>query len=131
MINKVSVKVLRQDGQVANLDLSVARMPPYFVEPLLEGGVKYKGPDLFECLCNLRRDLELRGWQLLCAGARTDAYPSSMSRDMSGGKKLYLLQLRERAREKVDLFDEAAADKVGTVDQQRRFYEQWIASLQE
>jgi len=50
----------------------------------------FSGDDLFECLCQLRLVLEKDNMKILCNGARTDAWPSNMSRDMGGARKIYI-----------------------------------------
>jgi hypothetical protein len=63
--------------------------------------------DLFEALADLRQSLEEQGIRLFCNGARTDVWPSGMSRSMSGGRKAYVLRLGTHARDLVDIFDGA------------------------
>ena len=54
-----------------------------------------------------------------------------MSREMSGGRKVYLFKPgRQALREDlIDVFDPATYDEVGTVAEQRSNYEAWIRSL--
>ncbi len=40
------------------------------------------GDDIFEAMSRIRLQIEPLGYQLLCNGARTNAFPSGMSRDM-------------------------------------------------
>lgn len=79
---------------------------------------------LFDALCELRRSfIEPTGWQILCNGARVDAWPSGMSMDFSGGMLLTVLT-RGQVRSTADLafiFDPAPATAVGTVEQQQRY----------
>ncbi|MEU7023115.1 hypothetical protein ABZ990_20975 [Streptomyces sp. NPDC046203] len=84
------------------------------------------GGDLFEALENVRLQIEPLGYLLLCNGARVDAHPSGMSRDMSGGRTLYLLEKKGVARKHVFIFDHADPTVVGTVAEQREFYEAWL-----
>ena len=87
--------------------------------------------DLFDCLVRIRMDLEKNGAKILCNGARLDAYPSRMARDMGGGRKVYLMRMGEVARPEdlVGTFDEAPIEKIGSVDDQRKFYLSWIESV--
>ncbi|MFD0277818.1 hypothetical protein ACFVHB_28460 [Kitasatospora sp. NPDC127111] len=83
------------------------------------------GDDLFEALKSVRLQIEPLGYLLLCNGARIDAHPSGMSRDTTGGRTLYLLKARA-ARTRVFIFDRANPADVGTVADQREFYQAWL-----
>ena len=87
-----------------------------------------EGPDLFEALASVRRDLEAHGVLLACNGSRRDVFPSPMLRQASGGRFAYELTIpRSAARPKaVDIFAPAPKSAVlATVDDQRAWYEQW------
>ncbi|RKE17927.1 hypothetical protein [Streptomyces sp. TLI_171] len=86
---------------------------------------------LFDALSRLRPQIEPLGFQLLCNGARIDAYPSGMSRDMGGGRTLYVLTPGRTPRQRVAVFDRAAPSSVGTVAAQPAFYESWLAGPEE
>jgi hypothetical protein len=90
----------------------------------------FEGRDVFDCLCQLRHFLERIGWNILCNGSRIDAYPSSMSRDMGGGMKLYHLKLGKRPQRSdlLRIFERAEPDQIGTIEEQRAYYEKWCAS---
>ena len=90
---------------------------------------EFTARDLFDALVALRRELEKLGIKLLCAGARTDVFPSGMSRSMGGGRKAYVMRMGTPASELVDIFDYAGPELVGGVDQQREFRDQWLVSL--
>lgn len=55
-----------------------------------------------------------------------------MSRQMSGGRKAYIMQLGKQAKmdDMVDIFD-AASDYsvVVSVEEQKKFYQKWLYSL--
>jgi hypothetical protein len=95
------------------------------------GAISASGRDLFDALQQLRRELERSGVYPLCCGARTDCYPSGMSRDMGLGAKVYVLSLGRQGRREdlVGLFDAADKATVGSVDDQDRFFSEWLASL--
>jgi hypothetical protein len=95
------------------------------------GLMMFAGDDVFDALVAMRLRLEQDGYRLLCNAARKDAYPSRMSREMSGGRKVYLFKPgRQALREDlIDVFDPATYDEVGTVVEQRSNYEAWIRSL--
>jgi hypothetical protein len=92
-------------------------------------GIEFPNRDLFDALTSLRSALEKIGIQLLCAGARSDVFPSGMCRDMFRGRKAYILKLGFPARDFVDIFDYSDSQAVGSVSEQQAFYEKWFASL--
>ena len=87
------------------------------------------GGDYFDALCELRRRLEEAGWRLAVQGARVDVYPSAMGRD-AGGRRAYLLRHGRRPAidDLVDVFAPADAGFVGTVEDQRRYFDAWRAT---
>jgi len=87
--------------------------------------------DYFSALCSIRRVLELEGGLLHCFGASRNVYPSPMSRDMGGGIKAYKLHLGSQAKlsDLVSIFDSGADMSPTTVDEQERFYKEWLASF--
>jgi len=100
----------------------------------ISGGIKFSTSNeisLFDCLCALRTFLAERNACILCNGARIDAYPSRMSIQMGGGRKLYVLRIGEQAvlKDMVDIFDETTIDKIGSVAEQKDFYRKWLSSL--
>ena len=50
------------------------------------------GPDMFEALVRLRRQLEPDGLMVAVQGSRRDTYPSGMARDMGGGMRVYIMR---------------------------------------
>ncbi|WP_344117673.1 hypothetical protein [Streptomyces blastmyceticus] len=85
------------------------------------------GDDIFEAMSRIRLQIEPLGYQLLCNGARIDAFPSGMSRDMWGGRVLYILKPGRAAYRRVSIFDRAEPASVGTVAAQQGFYDSWLA----
>jgi hypothetical protein len=95
------------------------------------GHATFSGPDLFECLSQLRQWLGARGYQILCYGARIDAWASSMSRQMGGARKVYVTRMGLSAT-RADLlptFGEASLDRLGTVEEQAEYHKKWLESL--
>lgn len=133
MPEKVEVELLDKTGMTTKGVLSYASEAPWFINFYSSslGSYTINGDDLFDTLCNLRIKLEQGGWYILCSGARIDAYPSRMSRQMSGGQKLYILETGKPAsiQDLVDIFQPSSADKVGTVNEQLTYYKKWLASL--
>lgn len=89
---------------------------------------EFLGRDVFACFCDAREYLAKYGVVLLCNGARLDAYPSRMSRDMGDGTLIYITVMGKQARDEdlVNLFDEAPADKIASVQEQREFHRRWL-----
>ena len=91
----------------------------------------FEGVDLFDALNNLRLFLESEGWLLICTGSRIDAYPSGMSRQMSNGRKAYLHEMNVKPEKKsvVDIFTNAPLEKIGTINEQNKYMEEWRNSI--
>ncbi len=132
-MNEIIIRLLKPNGEVADIKLKHTKKPPWSIETFIAPlqTFEFKGGDLFECLCNLRSQLDKMGVKMLCNGSRIDAYPSRMARDMGGAQRVYLLTMGQQGRlvDVVDIFGEAPADKVGTVEEQKAFYEKWLDSL--
>lgn len=98
--------------------------------PLL-GTITVTADDLFEALSLIRLEAEKYGYFILCNGARTDAYPSRMSRQMGQGGKLYLFRngMPAQREDLVNIFEPTEFQQVGTVAEQRVAYEAWLRSL--
>jgi hypothetical protein len=108
-------------------------MPTYRIELVTRAGnytcpYTATGPDMFEALVRLRRQLEPDGLTVAVQGSRRDTYPSGMARDMGGGMRVYIMRPGHPARRKdlVDLLDDAPPDQTATVDEQRAFFEAWL-----
>jgi hypothetical protein len=126
--------IRRRCGQEVEATAEVADAEPWSIRvklPTEDGPRTYEGPDLFECLVALRREVERSGDQVVCAGARRDVYPSRMAREMGGGRLAYVLRAGQPAGRKdlVDIFAPAEAGLVGSVDEQRRNFEAWLEML--
>jgi hypothetical protein len=121
------------DGTVKELAVEISRGSPWWLAFRDFDGARqrFEARDLFEAFLAMRQSLEARGCQLLCAGARKDAWPSGMSRSMGGGRKAFVVQLGLPAEMDalVDIFAYAEPDVVGTVEEQRAYRRKWIDSL--
>ena len=129
-----SVVVKMPDGILRSIDVRVSEDEPWELEFCGFDGIiqHYRGTDLFEALRAMREDFQSVGCQLLCAGARLDVTPSRMSRSMSGGRKVYIVHAGRAASltDLVDIFEYADATLVGTVEQQKKYIQSWLQSLQ-
>ncbi|RBM18126.1 hypothetical protein DI005_20245 [Prauserella sp. PE36] len=85
------------------------------------------GPDMFEALVRLRRQLEPEGVVIAVQGARQDAFPSGMARNMGGGELIYVLRLGRQATtdDLVDTFQDAEVDQLATVRDQYEYWRAW------
>ena len=127
------ILALSADGSTEQVVISPSVSSPWslVVSGLGMQGRIIEGSDLFDALMILRKELEGKGFSLLCAGARRDASPSGMTRSMGGARKAYIFELGKSATELVDIFAEALPDQIGTVDEQLRLRQQWMSSLRE
>ena len=126
------LSLLYSDGRQDQGRFTYTTRPPYTIEFAHAnlGAQRFTGEDLFDCLTAVREFLAHHDIYPLCAGARVDAYPSRMSRQMSGGRKVYLMEMGKPAELLADIFDAAPAEKVGSVTAQREYFQQWLKSLQ-
>jgi hypothetical protein len=76
--------------------------------------------DLFECLVEIRKQLELEGGLVCCEGARRDVFPSGMARQMGGARHAYRLVPDQLTgtRTLVDIFAATDCQAVATVPDQ-------------
>jgi hypothetical protein len=97
------------------------------------GVISFIDEHLFGALVKLRLWLEQKGYLLACNAARIDAYPSAMSLEMGGGRKLYVLTpgIPTNREGLVDALGAAPINAIGTVAEQRLNYENWLRSLNE
>jgi hypothetical protein len=89
------------------------------------------GPDVFECLTELRRTVEPLGITVAVNGARLDAWPSDTQRDVGRGLAVFLLDHgrlvpRGPALETLAI---APPDSLASVDEQLAYAQGWFDSL--
>jgi hypothetical protein len=90
-----------------------------------------EGPDLFEALASVRRDLERHDVVLACNGSRRDVFPSQMLRQASAGRFAYVLTIPRSAvrPETVDIFAPAPGSAaLASVTDQRAWFDRWTRS---
>ncbi|MBQ6946055.1 MAG: hypothetical protein IJN43_17300 [Ruminococcus sp.] len=86
----------------------------------------------FNAMVKIRRQLETVHQQLMCKGARRDVYPSPMQMRMGECREAYMLSMGKPARlnQIVNIFDvENEISICTTVDEQERYYAEWVQSL--
>ncbi|MBD7923494.1 hypothetical protein [Xanthomonas bonasiae] len=96
-----------------------------------DGDVLGTGPDFFEALLSLRRQLEPKGLLLFVYGASRNVWPSGMSRSMGLGVKAYRMTKGKQAltRDLVDIFATGSDVEPVTIAEQEQFRNEWFASL--
>ena len=85
--------------------------------------------DFFEAFCQVRQQLETDSLIPFCYGASLNVYPSRMSRQMASGTVAYVLTMGKSAETRVKIFDSGPDVKPASVDNQKKFYADWLASL--
>jgi hypothetical protein len=95
------------------------------------GEIAATAADFFDALCQVRIELETRGWQAICYGSSRHVYPSGMCRDMGMGLKAYRLQIGRPAKlaDLVSIFAPGPDVDPVSVQEQRQFFEDWLKSL--
>lgn len=133
MSETLTILALAENGSVEQLSISPSASSPWnlAVSGLGMQGRVFEENSLFDALIVLRKQLESAGFRLICAGARRDAYPSGMARSMGGARKAYILELGKPATELVDIFAVTESEQVGTVQEQKCYRQQWMASLRD
>ncbi|MGL5874566.1 MAG: hypothetical protein ACRC2R_19730 [Xenococcaceae cyanobacterium] len=93
--------------------------------------IEVKGHDYFQCLINLRIELEKQNYYLLCNGARRDLDCGGMMRNSSCGRFGYIAKLGKYLDtvDSVDVFDYAEPNLVGSVSEQEEYYNLYESSL--
>jgi hypothetical protein len=136
MDTPAEIPVLLGSGQTEFWDLdvqTVAAHRRYTLTCQAPGGRRWtaEAGDVFNCLLDLRRQVEPEGIQLCCQGARRDAWSSGMQRDMGKGLNVYLLEgVPAGQRPPVArTLSPVAAELAVTVDDQLAWHQRWLASL--
>lgn len=132
MINKRTLYIADANGEKASINISFPETHPWYLD--VESDLvaeRYEGEDLIEALTQFWLDLEKANKSLLCVGCMKNAFSSRMSRNMSGGRKAYMLKMGEAATldSLRDIFDSAPANEVGRVGEQQAFIDAWYESL--
>ena len=93
--------------------------------------IDISGENEFECLLNLRKELEKYNYSALCNGARFDAYPLPDDLRTYNGGHLHILTPGKVPNEedRVETFDYAEPDLITSIDKQKKNYEFWIDSI--
>lgn len=134
MNKEKTIKALLSTEKVINCIVNYSDSSPWKININCGNNEVFQseGNDLFESLINLRQQLHSKDILLLCNGSRRNIFPSPMLRQSGGGKKAYLLRLGVPARREdiVNIFDPAEINDVDTIENQKKFYDQWLKSLE-
>jgi hypothetical protein len=127
------LRIADNSGHTSECSVTHSDLPPWTVEFACDGlgQAVFSGPDLFECLAQLRQWLVASGHRILCNGARVDTWASSMSRGMGGARKVYVTRMgfSTTRADLVPTFGEASFERVGTVEEQAAYHKKWLESL--
>lgn len=128
---RLDMSTVNGDKEVCELEYAFGNPVEMSVSCAVLGTISVTADDLFEALSLIRLEAEKHGYFILCNGARTDAYPSRMSRQMGEGGKLYVFKsgMQAQREDLVTIFGPAEFQQVGTVAEQRVAYDAWLRSL--
>ncbi len=136
-----STTITLQDpaGRPCPTEVTYAEQAPWWMRAVGEGfDERAQAEDLFAALGELRLRLEPRGYRLLVAGARDDAWPSVEDRIHDHGRRVWLKTSLGEAhspsdralRGRVHLLDPAPAERVTTLAQQHLEHARWLTAGQ-
>ncbi|MDW6092419.1 hypothetical protein SBX64_07660 [Vibrio rhizosphaerae] len=129
---KIEVVVEDQNGIKQNCHIDISKSESW---NLFFWGIKIQieieASDLFIASTVLREHLEQRNCKLLCNASRRNIFVSTMSREMGGGRKGYIVQIGQPASRDtlVDIFGYVDSSLVVSIEEQQLFHEKWIESL--
>jgi len=90
------------------------------------GEASAESTNAFDCLRQLREQLEPLGLRVCVNGSRRDAFQTGMSADFSAGFKVVLMTDSWEIPPIVDTFGPASADLVVTLAEQDTAFEEWV-----
>ena len=92
--------------------------------------VESSGPDFFEALREVRRQIEPDGWRILCLGASQDVWPCAGESESSNWRAVCRWKLHDRGRmQRVDIFATGPDVLVGSIEDQERFHAKYQGSV--
>lgn len=118
------------DGVTKKAQLECDRQKPSLIFRMECGTTRsYTADDLFICFGMLRA--EFPNIKFLCKGSKINVYPSRMSSQMSGGVVAYEMVMGRpaEAEDLVKIFDFEDTDITNNIEEQRKFYDQWVDSF--
>ena len=127
--------MVRTDGTIDEWSMELSTLPGQRYRLVLHSATSEawtgEATDVFECLMQLRDQLEPLGFRLCCNGSRRDAWSSGMQRDMGSGLSTYLLGETPRGQRppSVPTLGSAPLETVVTAIEQRNWHDAWVAGL--
>lgn len=117
-----------EDGSVGSITIEITTDDVCRIE---FNSKSFEGSDLFDALIALRLSLEFDKRRIACNGSRPDVFPSGMAREMSRGRKAYILKIgvRPSREDVVDIFESSDPAKLGSVGDQQAFLNRWKESF--
>lgn len=93
--------------------------------------MKFKGENFFSALLALRMELEKEKIQMVCNGSAKNVYPSRMQLSMGSGRKAYKLSMGQQAKssDMIDIFDYDEELEFVDIDEQSKYYSEWLKSV--
>ena len=87
--------------------------------------------DFFEALCRIRLTLEKENLIPFCYGASLNVFPSRMARQMGLGHSAYRMEMGKSAKKEnlVPIFSQGKDVVPASVERQRAYFDEWVASL--
>ncbi len=127
----VTIRIVASTGCTEECIVSYSIKAPWRVtlQSKILGMYSSESDDLFQCLCDIRLQLEAIGSRIACAGARIDAFPPARSRMQSGGSIVELYSQRDGgSKVQINIFDDAPIDLIATVNVQAMAYRKFLES---
>ncbi|WPN56274.1 hypothetical protein [Pseudomonas sp. P9_31] len=122
--------LINNHGAIETAIIECNRKNPTLTFTMRSGSTKiYSAYDLYVCFGMLRADYpEIK---FLCKGAKLNVHPSRMSSQMSSGLVAYELKLGKPSEEEdlVRIFDYEDENITNNIEEQKKFYQNWIESL--
>ena len=130
-IRVVAVNLLENNTNLIEAELHIYEEAPHNNKDVLleiyfkAKKVRKSAEDFFSALQEMRKELEKENILILCNGSALNIYPSPMQRTCS---KAYILELGFHAKlaNTVDIFDNMEGLTYAKVDEQDKFYDEWI-----
>ncbi|MBS7531566.1 hypothetical protein IC619_013845 [Hazenella sp. IB182353] len=109
-----------EDGDMVFLELSTSEIK-----------ISSQDESFFQALAGIRKKLEENRIQILCNGAALNVYSSPMHLSMGSGCLAYKIRIGEQAKTEdlVDIFDYDENLNLVGVEEQARFYDNWVKSF--
>ena len=136
-IERRIVKLLMKEEKLVFADLvlyeeAIDDEDMVLLEITVEGQkISYKSENFFSALVNLREELEKKNIQIICNGAAKNIYPSPMQMSMGDGRTAYKLCMGKQARNSdvVDIFDYDEDLEFANIEDQSKYYAEWLESI--